>query len=87
MNNINVVINPSYITRVNELCNETFNLSWRCPKILLNPMRTTNMSSPWWESLSIYENLCTVPNDFLETLDKEKIDYFTEEEYYKKLSS
>ena len=90
MNEIKVVISPYDIDQVNALCNKNGNkieLSWECPKVFPSPMVTTNMSSPWWKLSMLWMNLCTVPVEFLETMEKNGIEYFTEQKYYEKLIS
>ena len=90
MNEVKVVISPYDMDQVNALWNKNGNkieLSWGCPKVFPSPMVTTNMSYPWWKLSMLCMNLCTVPVEFLETMKKNQIKYFTEKEYYEKLIS
>ena len=90
MNEVKVLISPYDINQVNALWNKNGNkikLSWENPKVLPGPMVTTNMSSPWWKLSMLWMNLCTVPVEFLETMEKNGIEYFTEQKYYEKLIS
>lgn len=84
MSEITVVISPVFINKINEL---TMNkLVWSFPKQLPNPMITTNTSSPWWHRGGLFENVCSVSEGFIQTMDAEKIEYLTEEAYYEKIS-
>ena len=90
MNEIKIVVSPYCLDQVKALWNMNGNkreLSWEYPKVIPSSSSTTNVSSPWWKLSMLWTNACSVPEYFLEAVDKNKIEYFAEEEYYKKLTS
>jgi hypothetical protein len=90
MNEIKIVVSPYALEQVNALWNMNGNLrelSWEYPKVIPSPGPATNVSAPWWKLSMLWSNACSVPEYFLEAVEKNNIEYFAEEEYYKKLTS
>jgi hypothetical protein len=90
MKEIKIVVSPYALEQVNALWNMDGNLHelpWEYPKVIPSPKSTTDVSSPWWTLSMLWMNACSVPEGFLAAVNRNKIEYFAEADYYKILTS